>query len=149
MLNSVNQIKLVSFDIFDTTLIRKCGIPNNVFYILSKKLFPNNISLQNDFYNWRIHVEDSYYRINTKVEPNLYHLYKLLPIHFGRFYCTKEIIELELETELDNLVANSEIKTSLGSETEIHPTDRSGIFPQTHPSASPPFCMFQNHDSVY
>ena len=40
MLNSVNQIKLVSFDLFDTTLIRKCGIPNNVFYILSKKTVP-------------------------------------------------------------------------------------------------------------
>ena len=115
MLNSVNQIKLVSFDLFDTTLIRKCGIPNNVFYILSKKLFPNNISLQNDFYNWRIHVEDAYYRINTKVEPNLYHLYKLLPIHFERFYCTEEIIKLELKTEFDNLVANFEIKTIINN----------------------------------
>ncbi len=30
MLNHADQIKLVSFDIFDTTLIRKCGIPNNI-----------------------------------------------------------------------------------------------------------------------
>lgn len=114
MLNHANQIKLVSFDIFDTTLIRKCGIPNNVFYILSKKLFPNSFSLQEDFYNWRIHVED-YYRINTKVEPNLYRLYELLPIHFKRFYCAKEIVELEMETEFDNLVANSEIKTIINN----------------------------------
>ena len=114
MLNNVNQIKLVSFDIFDTTLIRKCGFPNNVFYILSKKLFPDNFSLQKDFYNWRIHVED-YYNTKTKVEPDLYRLYDLLPSHLGQFYSAKQIAELEKKTEIDNLVANSEIKAILGN----------------------------------
>jgi len=29
-------MKLASFDIFDTTLVRKCGSPDNIFYLLSK-----------------------------------------------------------------------------------------------------------------
>ena len=35
-------MKLASFDIFDTTLIRKCGVPENIFYLLSKYLYPEN-----------------------------------------------------------------------------------------------------------
>lgn len=112
MLNNDNQMKLVSFDIFDTTLIRKCGNPNNVFYILSKKLFPDNFALQKDFYNWRVHVED-YYRIKNTIEPDLYCLYDLMPSHLGQFYSAKEIAEFEKKTELDNLVANSEIKAKI------------------------------------
>ena len=103
-------MKLVSFDIFDTTLIRKCGIPNNVFYILSKKLFPDSFALQKDFYNWRVGVEGCYYRMKNAVEPDLYHLYDLMPCHLAQFYSAKEIAEYEKKTELDNLVANSAIK---------------------------------------
>ena len=35
-------MKLASFDIFDTTLIRKCGKPGNIFYILAHKLYPSD-----------------------------------------------------------------------------------------------------------
>ena len=35
-------MKLASFDIFDTTLIRKCGKPENIFYLLAHKLYPND-----------------------------------------------------------------------------------------------------------
>ena len=43
-------MKLASFDIFDTTLIRKCGVPENIFYLLSKYLYPENPILQNSFF---------------------------------------------------------------------------------------------------
>lgn len=32
-------MKLVSFDIFDTTLVRKCGAPENIFYLLANRIF--------------------------------------------------------------------------------------------------------------
>lgn len=32
-------MKLASFDIFDTTLVRKCGSPDNIFYLLSKRIY--------------------------------------------------------------------------------------------------------------
>ena len=46
-------MKLASFDIFDTTLIRKCGRPENVFWLLARRLFPNNIDRQQAFVTWR------------------------------------------------------------------------------------------------
>lgn len=50
-------MKLASFDIFDTTLIRKCGVPENIFYLLSKYLYPENPILQNSFFLWRREAE--------------------------------------------------------------------------------------------
>ena len=46
-------MKLASFDIFDTALIRKCGLPENVFYLLASKLFPEEAAMQEDFLLWR------------------------------------------------------------------------------------------------
>ena len=115
MRSNSNPIKLVSFDIFDTTLIRKCGNPNNIFYILSKKLFPDNFALQNDFYNWRIHAEENYYMKRPTNEANLLLLYELLPSHISLFHKAKEIAEMEMAVEFDNLVANAEIKTIIGN----------------------------------
>ena len=110
MENKTNPLKLVSFDIFDTTLIRKCGVPNNIFYILSKVLFPDNFALQNDFYNWRIHAEELYYMSNTTKEADLFLLYELLPNHLCHFYKANEIAEMEMNIEFENLVANAEIR---------------------------------------
>lgn len=50
-------MKLASFDIFDTTLVRKCGSPDNIFYLLSKRIYPQNQSLQNSFFQWRKEAE--------------------------------------------------------------------------------------------
>lgn len=46
-------MNLASFDIFDTTLIRKCGKPENVFWLLAKRLFPNDTDRQQFFVVWR------------------------------------------------------------------------------------------------
>ena len=46
-------MKLASFDIFDTTLIRKCGKPGNIFYILAHNLYPNDKAKREDFLLWR------------------------------------------------------------------------------------------------
>ena len=46
-------MKLASFDIFDTTLIRRCGKPEAVFHILAERLFPNDKDLREVFVVWR------------------------------------------------------------------------------------------------
>ena len=46
-------MKLASFDIFDTTLIRKCGNPENIFYLLAHKLYPTDDAKGADFLQWR------------------------------------------------------------------------------------------------
>lgn len=48
------MMKLASFDIFDTVLIRTCGRPDNVFWLLAQKLFPDDMDKQVEFAKWRI-----------------------------------------------------------------------------------------------
>ena len=68
-------MKLASFDIFDTTLIRKCGNPQNVFFLLSKKLFPDREDLQTDFFMWRRNAENNAKVRLCKKEVNLNDIY--------------------------------------------------------------------------
>ena len=51
---------LSSFDIFDTTLIRKCGRPENVYKLLAAELFPDDIQMQFRFVCWRCYNHHSY-----------------------------------------------------------------------------------------
>ncbi len=46
-------MKLASFDIFDTALIRKCGRPENIFFLLSHRLYPHDQGKRADFLLWR------------------------------------------------------------------------------------------------
>ena len=47
-------MKLASFDIFDTTLLRSCGKPEAVFHLLAERLFPNDKDLREAFDVWQI-----------------------------------------------------------------------------------------------
>ena len=46
-------MKLASFDIFDTALIRRCGKPENIFYLMAERLWPNDSVAQERFVEWR------------------------------------------------------------------------------------------------
>ena len=46
-------MRLASFDIFDTTLLRRCGQPEEVWYRLASRLFPKEDDLQKAFVAWR------------------------------------------------------------------------------------------------
>lgn len=50
-------MKLVSFDIFDTTLLRICGASENVFYMLSQRLFGTAADKRDIFLLWRLNAE--------------------------------------------------------------------------------------------
>ena len=51
-------MKLASFDIFDTVLLRTCGKPDNVFYLLAKVLYPTDHCMQKAFLMWRQQAEN-------------------------------------------------------------------------------------------
>ena len=46
-------MKLASFDIFDTTLIRRCGNPENIFCLMAERLYPDDEGKQREFVEWR------------------------------------------------------------------------------------------------
>lgn len=106
-------MKIASFDIFDTTLIRKCGKPQNIFYLLAQKLFCHNAKLQKEFVIWRLNIE-SKISFQTKCEIMLNDIYNNFPEDkFG--YSGAFAMESELQVERDNLVANSTIKETIRS----------------------------------
>ena len=101
---------LASYDIFDTTLIRKCGDAQNIFYILSKKLFPQNTALATDFYVWRSNAESC---MSSQKEHTIEEIYNSLPNSINYHYSKKEIIKFEKEIETENLVVNNQVKNDI------------------------------------
>lgn len=50
-------MRLATFDIFDTTLIRRCGEPRTVFHLTAHKLWPDNEMLADEFVTLRAQAE--------------------------------------------------------------------------------------------
>lgn len=103
-------MKLASFDIFDTTLIRKCGEPENVFYLLSKRLYPDDEALQNAFFLWRKEAE-------LAAVENLKNHFVTIEEIYTEFDAlsfpglnVQDIILQEKAIERESLVANAEIR---------------------------------------
>lgn len=103
---------LASFDIFDTLLIRRCGSPNTLFYILSKQLFPNDDAKNDAFYIWRMKAESiAEKKFNTK-HATLTQIYDSWDeIGFG--INSQAAIEYEKKIEADSLVVNPNVKSIL------------------------------------
>ena len=96
----MNIDSLVSFDIFDTVLIRRCGKPDNIIVLLSLYLFPNDRAKQEAFIVWRRNctgftIEDFYSKANA---------ISFLPYNY------LELIDAELHIEEMQLVANLKVK---------------------------------------
>lgn len=103
-------MKLASFDIFDTTLVRKCGAPDNIFYLLSKRIYPQNQALQNSFFQWRkeaeqkamIRLKDNYLKLED--------IYTEFDTVSFPGWNVAQLITMEIELEFAELIAVNEIK---------------------------------------
>lgn len=103
-------MKLASFDIFDTTLIRKCGEPDNIFYLLANRLFPNDRALREDFLLWRKRAEQQARQRFPKTDVTLQQIYDNEVLSGFTAYTPTQMLETEIEIESENLVANPAIK---------------------------------------
>ena len=102
-------MQLASFDIFDTTLIRKCGKPENIFYLLAHKLYPNDTAKREDFIVWRKRAAAKMSKELKKVELTLFDIYKEKGVTSFSEYSIEELVALEIETEKENLIANPSV----------------------------------------
>lgn len=96
----MNGIDLVTFDIFDTVLIRRCGKPDNVFALLALYLFPDDVAKQEEFIVWRrscggYTLENFYSKANA---------ISFVPYNY------RQLIDAELHVEEDQLIANFSVK---------------------------------------
>ena len=111
-------MKLASFDIFDTTLIRKCGKPGNIFYILAHKLYPNDKAKREDFLLWRKGAESEARRSNPGKDVTIEDIYNSDKINGFDEYTPAQLIEAEKSVESENLIANPAIREIIRKKRE-------------------------------
>lgn len=97
---------LSSFDIFDTTLIRKCGKPENVVYSLARKLYPKDFRKQDEFTLWRNRVPKE---IAKNGEYTLEDVYSSNGVEAFTEYTISELKKLEMSVEEELLFGNPAI----------------------------------------
>lgn len=110
-------MKLASFDIFDTTLIRKCGIAQNIFYLLANELYPHDESKANAFYRWRILAEQNASKAYRR-EVTLADIYSSFDVQGFNEFAKDIVIEKELALEYNNLLPNPEIISLIESKRQ-------------------------------
>ena len=99
------SVRLASFDIFDTVLIRKCGKPENVFWIMAYRLFPEDIEMQSKFVNWRISVFVNFpYNSNYSIDD----IYDNRCDKLFSQYSSDYLKQIEIDVESDMLISNAD-----------------------------------------
>lgn len=111
-------MKLASFDIFDTTLIRKCGKPENIFYLLAHKLYPSDKAKREDFFLWRKRAEGEARRKVPGKDVTIDDIYNSEELKGFDEYSKKELIEAEKSVEAEQLIANPAIKDIINKRRE-------------------------------
>ena len=104
----VMKYNYLSFDIFDTLVIRKCGSPHNVFRLVEDRFNSTHIENISDFYNKRIHAEIMARETVAKAEITLDDIYEKLNAMYGE-NVANELKKLEIETEYEQCTARKEI----------------------------------------
>lgn len=108
LIQSIDKHEYISFDIFDTLIIRKCGNPKFIFKLVENKYNRFHDVKICDFYNNRIKAEISARKNSKRKEISLEDIYKFV----SDFYDIKtagKLKELELETELEQCTVRKEI----------------------------------------
>ena len=107
----VEAMRLASFDIFDTTLIRRCGKPEVVFEILAERLYPNDKGMQEAFLLWRRQAESKASALLQGKDVSLSDLYATINKESFKEHNIKEMMDMEKVVEAENLMANPTIRT--------------------------------------
>lgn len=102
---------LASFDIFDTVLLRKCGKPANIFYLLAHKLYPDDEAKKVAFIQWRRQAEGRVAHLIKGRETSIADIYTDAGVAQFDDYTHAQLIEAEKETESENLIANPAVKS--------------------------------------
>lgn len=103
-------MKLASFDIFDTTLIRRCGQPENIFYLLAQTLYPDNEARQDDFFLWRCGAEQQAMSAKKSKNVTLADIYDSPEVDSFTEYTVENLLVRERDVERDNLMPNPAVR---------------------------------------
>ena len=103
-------MRVTSFDIFDTTLIRRCGTPSAIFEQLAKELYPDDAVTSEAFLLWRTQAGAKADILNQGKEVSLTDIYATLNTESFKEYTHQELMDVERKMEARNLVAHPSVK---------------------------------------
>lgn len=99
-------MRISSFDIFDTCVVRKCGVPKNLFDVLSYRVFSGKVSTEQrlEFIACRLAADDS---------SSFNHLYDTFDYTHPLLLSKEGIMQKELECEHEMMVSVEMIKKEI------------------------------------
>ena len=97
------NIKVISFDIFDTLLFRPCLLPKDIFYLIAQRV---NEKFNIDFIQLRLNAE----QLMGTENANIYEIYKWIGLNYGipSNVCA-QLLKEEVKTEKELLSPRQEI----------------------------------------
>lgn len=96
----IERHRYISFDIFDTLIIRKCGTPQMIFKIVEEKFNRLHGTMLDDFPSKRERAEMTARKLTGKREITIDDIYRWMEERYGRAKA-KELRRLEIETEIE------------------------------------------------
>lgn len=97
----------ISFDIFDTCLVRRCGCPEKIWDLMAEKLFSKSDDRSNMSFSWNRRIAEK--KANIIVEyPSLNDIYDSLDVPQWGFD-KNDVMKLEMEIEEQELYPNKKI----------------------------------------
>lgn len=99
----VNRYKVVSFDIFDTLILRRVLFPQDIYKILSEKVL-ERFQIR-DFLYIRVNIEQEVRNNSVEDEISIFQIYEEIHKKHSQIDCN-QILNMELELELQNAVIN-------------------------------------------
>ena len=101
--------EIVSFDIFDTLILRKCSTPQDVFTLAEEKYNSLGEARVRSFRESRVKAESSVRKKSRYDEITFDEIYDELAGYFGQEF-TARMKALELEAEFEAVLPNDELK---------------------------------------
>lgn len=108
-------MKITSFDIFDTCLVRTCGTPENFFDILSMQVFTKSVS-ENERQGFIIARRELEYKLYyNNPNANIFDIYNSLSYNHPDIISNDKICEKEMSLEKEVLVPVLKVKALINS----------------------------------
>lgn len=99
---SCDKYDVISFDIFDTLIKRRCGKSSNIFKLIQNKYFESTGKNLFDYYQQRIYAEREA-RSKNKGEIKLDDIYQILSSYYGNDI-SESLKDIEIKTEIEQCV---------------------------------------------
>ena len=105
-------MKIFSFDIFDTCLVRKCGTPENFFDVLSYRVFNGEVA-EGDRQRFVMERWRAEYKACANDRATLQDIYDCFSFAHPMLYSKEKLVQVELECEKEMLVPVISVKNKI------------------------------------